>query len=203
MVSFDAAGAIANRIRDNEDCDVVLIQKPAVEALQKEGKIAEGSIIILARSGIAMAVRKGAPRPVIDSVEALTRSLLAAKSIAYDDPELGHASGLHFRNVIERLGLTQDINAREKLMKRALAEFAARDSAEIVITQPMEILATPGYELAGWLPPELQDEEGFTWAAGVSAEAGEPEAAWELIRFLSSSKAASVFEAKGMMPQYD
>jgi len=199
-VSFDTAGAVGSRIQDGEDCDVAIVQKPVLEALLQHGIIADSSIVTLARSGIAMAVLKGLPKPAIDSVEALKRSLLAANSIAYDDPDMGHASGVHFRSIIERLGIAQIINSKAKFMKRALAEFAARDQVEIVITQPMEILATPGYELVGWLPTELQDEKRFTWAAGVSAKASEPDAAKALIQFLSSPRAAPVFETKGMLP---
>jgi molybdate transport system substrate-binding protein len=81
-----------------------------------------------------------------------------------------------------------------------VAEFAAHDSAEIVISQPMEILATPGYELVGWLPEELQNRDGFTWALGVTANAKAPEAAKGLVRFLSSPPAATVIKAKGMEP---
>jgi len=79
------------------------------------------------------------------------------------------------------------------------AEFAARDSAEIIVTEPMEILAMPGYELVGWLPEELQNREGFMWALGITADAKDPEAARTLIRF-SSPAAAAVIKAKGMEP---
>lgn len=199
-VSLGAAGAVADRIREGEDCDVAIVQKRVLDALAQQGKIAEGSIVTLARSGIALAVRKGMAMPVIDTVEALKKSLLAARSVAYDDPEMGHASGVHFRGIIERLGIAQAIGSKAKLMKHAVAEFAARDEAEIVVTQPMEILAAPDYELVGWLPPELQDEDGFTWAAGMGAHAGDPDAAKALIRFLSSPEAASVFETRGMLP---
>jgi molybdate transport system substrate-binding protein len=85
-------------------------------------------------------------------------------------------------------------------MEGTVAEFAAHDSAEIVISQPMEILATPGYELLGWLPEALQDRERFTWALGVTANAKEPDAARALIRFLSSPAVATVIKAKGMEP---
>jgi molybdate transport system substrate-binding protein len=199
-IDYDSAGAIQRRVQKGDVCDAVVIQKPAIEALQRQGKIAPGSIVVLARSGIAVAVRKGAPKPAVDSPDALKRTLLAARSIAYPDPARGHASGIHFERVLEQLGIAPTVRAKAKLFDSTFVDFAAGDEAEIAVTQPMEILAAPGYELAGWLPPELQDEEGFTWAAGVDANAKEPEAATTLIRFLSSPAAAAAIEAKGMMP---
>jgi molybdate transport system substrate-binding protein len=199
-ITYDSAGAVAKRIQSGETADAAIIQKPTVEAFVKEGKIVSGSNVILARSGVGAAVRRGTPKPDISSVEALKRTLLAAKSIAYPVPDAGHASGVHFLGVIERLGIAQQVNAKAKFMEGTVAEFAANDSADIVISQPMEILATPGYELVGWLPEELQDRERFTWAIGITANAKDPEAAKALIRFLSSPAAAAVIKAKGMEP---
>ena len=195
-ISYGEAGAVRNRIQGGEIADVAIIQKPAVEALSEQGKIARGSIVTLARSGVAVALRKGAPKPDIGSVDALKRSLLAATSIAYPDPTGGGAVGVHFRGVIERLGIAQEVNAKAKLRNPSLA----RDEVEIVITQAAEILAEPNLDLVGWLPDELQDYNAFTWAAGVTANAKEPDAAKALIQFLSSPTAAVVIKKRGMEP---
>jgi molybdate transport system substrate-binding protein len=126
--------------------------------------------------------------------------LLATKSVAYPVPDAGHASGIHFRGVIERLGIAKEVDAKAKFIEGTVAEFAAHDSADIVISQPMEILATPSYELVGWLPSELQDYEGFTWAAGITTNSKEPAAAKALVQFLTSPAAAAVIKVKGMEP---
>jgi molybdate transport system substrate-binding protein len=199
-IAYEAAGVVRTRIQSGEVVDVTIIQKPVVEALVREGKIAVASNVTLARSGVAVAVPQGQPKPDVSSVDSLKRALLAAKSVAYADPTLGHASGIHFRSVIERLGIANEVNAKAKYMKTSFAAFIATDSAELSITQPMEILATPGYELAGWLPSELQDHERFTWAVGVTANAKEPVAAKALVQFLISPAAAAVIKAKGMEP---
>jgi molybdate transport system substrate-binding protein len=199
-ISYDSAGAVRNRVQGGEIVDVAIIQKPAVEALSERGKIARGSIVTLARSGVAVAVRKGAPKPDISSVDALKRSLLAAKSVAYPDPTRGAASGVLFRGVIERLGIAQEVNAKAKFMKTTLPDFAAQDEAEIAITQPMEILAEPSYDLVGWLPEELQDREGFTWAAGAPTSSTSAETGRALIQFLSSPTAAAIIKKRGMEP---
>jgi molybdate transport system substrate-binding protein len=180
--------------------DLAITQKPAIEALIKEGKIAVGSNVILARSGVGAAVPQGAAKPDISSVDALKRALLATKSIAYPVPDAGHASGIFFLGVIERLGIAQQVNAKAKFMQGSVAEFAADDSADIVISQQMEILATPGFELVGWLPEELQDREQFTWALAITANAKEPTAGRAFIQFLTSPSSAAVIKAKGMEP---
>ena len=199
-ITYESAGVVRDRIQNGEAADVAIIQKPVVDALAQQGKILAGSVVTLARSGVGVAVPAGRPKPDISSVEALKRSLLAANSIAYPDPSLGHASGIYFRGVMDRLGIAKDVDGRAKLMKASVAEFAAHDSADIVISQPMEILATPGYELVGWLPEELQDRGRFTWAAGVTAKSTSPGAARALIQFLSSPAAAAIIRKRGMEP---
>ena len=81
------------RVQGGEIADVVLLPRPALERLRGDGKLVAGSETLLARSGIGVAVRKGAPKPDVSSPEALKRALLAAKSITYSNPVLGGASG--------------------------------------------------------------------------------------------------------------
>jgi len=195
-ISYDSAKAVTDRIKSNEIADVAIIQKAAVEALSDQGKIARGTLVTLARSGLALAVRKGAPKPDLSSVEALKRSLLATKSIAYPDPRRGAASGIQFVHIIEKLGIAQEINAKAKLRSPSLPS----PEAEIVITQPAEILAEANLDLVGWLPDELQDYDAFTWVAGITANARQPDAAKALIRFLISPSAAAVIKKRGMEP---
>lgn len=200
IISYDSAGKVRTRLQEGERTDVVIVQQPAAEALAEQGKLARESIVTLARSGVALAVRKGAPKPDIRSVDSLKRALLAAKSIAYPDPGRGAASGLHFRRVLERLGIASEVNVKAKFMKGTLGEFVTEDEAEIAITQPMEILAEPRYVMVGWLPDELQDYPNFTWAAALTAKAKESDAAQALVQFLASPTAAQVLKKRGMEP---
>lgn len=198
---YDSAGAIGARVRAGEPCDVVVAQKHLLESLQGEGMIAPGSIVALARSGVAVAVRAGAAKPRLESADDARRALLVAESVAYPDPALGHASGIHFMAVAERLGIGAAVAAKAVHMKGSLVDYADEGGdAELAITQPMEILAAPGYALAGLLPDELQDPATFTWAAGIGAGSRQPQAAETLIRFLASPAAAAVIAAKGMTP---
>jgi molybdate transport system substrate-binding protein len=199
-ITYESAGVVRDRVQAGENTDVAIIQRPVVEALLKQGKFRPGSTVTLARSGVGVAVRAGAVKPDISTVEAFKQSLLAAKSVAYPDPAAGHASGIHFRGVLERLGIADQVNAKAKLQKGTFAGSPPEDHGEIGITQPMEILATPGFELAGWLPPELQDYEKFTWAIGITSNAKEPATGEALVKFLSSPTAAALIKKKGMEP---
>lgn len=199
-ILYDSAGKVTTRLQAGEHTDAVIIQQPVAVALADQGLIMRDSIVTLAQSGVGLAIRKGAPKPDISSVAAVKRTLLAAKSIAYPDPGRGAASGIHFRNVIEHLGIAREINAKAKLMKGTLGEFASEGEAEIAITQPMEILATPDYDLVGWLPDELQNYKSFTWAVASTTNGGKTEAVQALIRYLASPSAAQIMEKKGMKP---
>lgn len=199
-VSYDSAGRVSKRIEGGEIADAAIVQKSSLKALARQGRIVPQSVVTLALSGVAVGVPRGRTRPDISSVHALKRALLAANSVAYPDARLGHASGLHFRGVMERLRITEQVDAKAKLIPWTVAEFAVRDTADIVISQPMEFLATPGYEVVGWLPEELQDRERFTWAAGILATTAAAEAGRGLIQFLSSPIAAATIQEKGMDP---
>ena len=113
-------------------------------------------------------------------------------------PSDAHFSRL--RGVLERLGIADQVNAKAKLQKGTFAGSPPEDHGEIGITQPMEILATSGFELAGWLPSELQDYEKFTWAIGITSNAKEPATGEALVKFLSSPTAAALIKKKGMEP---
>jgi len=198
--TYESAAVIRDQVAGGATCDCTIVQRPAMAALVRQGAVVADTVTTLARSGIAAAVPHGSAKPDVSTPAALERALRQAKSLAYPDPDRGHASGIHFRKVLDQLGIATTVRARTRLMPGALTDFALSDTADIAITQPMEILATPGFELAGWLPPELQDAEAFTWSAGVCAAAREPDAARALLRYLVSPEAAAVIEAKGMMP---
>ena len=104
-ISYATAGVLDNRIQSGELADVTILPKPVFEALVAGGKIVAGSVAIFAQSTVGVSVRVGAPKPDISSVDALKRSLLAAKSIVYADPAQGAASGIYFLLVLERLGI--------------------------------------------------------------------------------------------------
>lgn len=199
-ITYDSAGRVRSRVQAGEPFDVIVIQRPTADALAGQNTLRRESIIVVGRSGIAAAVPQGVAKPDVSSIDALKRTLLSAKSIAYPDPGVGAAVGIIFRKMIEQLGVAEAVNSKAKLMPSNLAKFAVNDSADLVIGQPMDILAVPSYQLVGWLPNELQEPKNFTWAAAVTAKASQPEAAQAFLQFLKSPTARSVINTKGMQP---
>jgi molybdate transport system substrate-binding protein len=192
----DTVGALVKRIEGGEAFDVAIVSPAALDKLAKEGKTAPGAVA-LARVGIGVVVKEGAPRPDITTVEAFKQTLLAAKSVAYIDPAAGGSSGIYVAGLLDRLGIADAVKPKAKLIKGgAVAEHVVAGEAEIGIHQISEILPVKGAVLVGPLPPEIQN---FTvYAAGVGAAARDGEAAKALIAFLSGPAAVPVLKAKGM-----
>jgi molybdate transport system substrate-binding protein len=194
---------IGRRIVNGEIVDVAMSGGGVVDELVQQGKIAPGDQLVLARVGLGVAVRAGAAKPDISSVEAFRRTLLAAKSIVYTDPAVLGASQISFEKILERLGIAREIKAKSILNARAAttpnAEIVARGEAELGIQLVSEIVSVPGAELLGPLPSELQAMNVIR--AGIVSTAREPDAARALFKFLASADAAAVIKAAGMEPR--
>jgi molybdate transport system substrate-binding protein len=184
------------RIQKSETADLVITGSGAIDELVRQGRVLAESRRKLARCSVGVAVRAGAPKPDIGSVEALKRVLLGARSVAYTQEG---ASGMHFSGVIERLGIAEEVQAKAVRQPGGLiGERVAAGSAEIAIQQIPELMAVPGIELVGPLPAEIQLVT--VSSAGVFADAGDAEAASGFIRFLLTPAAARVMKAKGLEP---
>ena len=194
-IQYEVAGKLKQQIEAGETFDVAILLPPLIEVLIKQGKIAAGTRTDIARSGMGVGVRAGAPKPDIGSVEAFKRTLLNAKSVAYSKEG---ASGVFFKGLLERLGIAEQMNPKLKPTPAdTLAKVVPNGEAEMIVV-PISVILVPGAELVGPLPSELQSYINF--AAGVSATAKEPNAAQALIKFLTSPAAAPVLKAKGMEP---
>ena len=195
-ISYDPAKLMLSRIRSGETADVAILGSSVIDELANEGLIAPDTRVILARCGIGMAVRAGAARPDIGSVEAFKRTLLDAKSIAYT---IDGASGMHFAGLIERLGIAENLKASARRRSGGLiGELVASGDAEIAIQQIPELMAVRGIDLVGPIPAELQ--KITVVAAGIFRAAREPHAARTLLAFLSKPIAAQVIRSKGLEP---
>ena len=139
MSTYDSTGQIVKRIEAGEDVDVVMINRSGIESLAKVRKVIAGSVTDVASSIAAVAVRKGAPRPDISSAEAFKRALLSAKSIARPSPAIGGSSGNHITKVLERLGITNEVNAKSVMynspekMAGSPGDLVAKGQAEIAL----------------------------------------------------------------------
>jgi molybdate transport system substrate-binding protein len=205
VVTYGTAGGVQQRIEAGESVDVALLTKPRLERLTQSGKIAAGSIAVLGRSPIALAVKAGAAKPDISSVEAVKKTLLAAKSVAYTDPASGGTSGIHFAHELEELGIAAEIAPKLKPIKSidgappAVGAAIAKGEAELGFQPISELQAVPGIDIVGPLPAEMQTPE-LTYAAGLSASASDPGPAKALLAFLAGPNGAAVVKAKGLLP---
>lgn len=188
--------AIPVRLERGERLDVVIMVGSALEELVKQGKVLPDSRVDLARSEIGMVVRKGAPKPDISTVDALTRTLLAAKSIACSDS----ASGVYISTeMFKRLGIEDQVKGKSRMIPaEPVARVVARGEAEIGFQQVSELLPVAGADFVGRLPPAVQKVTLFS--AGIVTGSKVPDAGRALIRFLSSADARPVVAKTGLDP---
>jgi molybdate transport system substrate-binding protein len=181
------------RLKGGEQVDLVILSAAALDELIQAGIIAER--VDLARSGVGVAVKAGAPKPDISSGEAVKHAVLAAKSIAYSTGP----SGIYLANLFQRMGIADQIRSKlRQVQGEPAGAVAARGDAEIAFQQVSELLPVPGLELVGPLPPDIQQITVFS--AGLHARARSPDAARALIKFLTAPAAAPVIRRKGMEP---
>ena len=188
--------AIPIRLERGEAIDVVIMAGPALDDLIKQGKVRAGSRVDLVKSYIGMAVKAGAPRPDISTVDALKKTLLAAKSIAYSDS----ASGVYISTeMFDKLGIAAEMKDKaRKIPATPVAEIVAKGEAEIGMQQISELKPVPGIDIVGPLPDALQKITVFS--AGIASVSKEPEAAKALIKFLASPAARETIVNSGLEP---
>ena len=190
-----APDSIPSRLRRGEPTDVVILGGDALSQLIDQGLVAGGSRVDLVRSRIGMAVRAGAPKPDIGTVEALKRALLQAKSIAYSSS----VSGVYLSTeLFQRLGIAGQIMGKCKRIEGMVGDAVARGDAEIGFQQISELLPVRGIDYVGPLPPEVQRVSIFS--AGIAVGSREPDAAASLIRFLASLAAVPAIAKSGLEP---
>jgi molybdate transport system substrate-binding protein len=189
------------RIEAGETADVLILSRAGIDALRKQGKIAAGSDVTLAGSGVAIAVKAGAPKPDISTPEALKATLLKARSIAYSEPAAGGASGVYFAKLLERMGIAEQMKPKTKFPPAGgfSGELLLTGEAELAVQQKPELLHVAGIEIVGFLPGDLNLVTEF--AAGIMAGSKNAETGNALIQRLRSLQAAAVFRAKGLDPR--
>jgi molybdate transport system substrate-binding protein len=194
--SFDPAQVMLRRIAGGESGDVAILGKAAIDRLADQGKIEPASRRTISRCGVGVAVRSGAAKPDIGSLDAFRRALLDAKSIAHTTEG---ASGMHFSKVIEQLGIAREVQAKARTQPGGLvAELVVKGEAELAIQQVPELMAVKGADLVDPLPKEVQAISTST--AGIFTDARNGEAGRALIDFLVSPAAVRVLRARGLDP---
>jgi molybdate transport system substrate-binding protein len=195
-ITWGSTNALLKDLEGGAGGDVAILTAEAIDALIKQGKAVAGSRVDLARSGIGVAVRKGAKHPDIASPEALKRALLAAKAVAHSKTGL---SGIYFPTVLGRLGIADEMTSKIVIPDPGtpVGEVVAKGNAEIGIQQISELLPVPGIEIVGPLPGPLQ--KITTFSGGVLTAAKEPDGAAALLKFVVA-ESPRLLEQKGLEP---
>ena len=185
---------IMKRIKAGEAADMVIASQKALGELKSLGKVE--AVVDLAKSGVAVAVKKGARRPDLSSGEAVKRALRAAKSIAYSSGP----SGVYLVELFQKWGIGEELKAKSTQTPpgTAVGPLVARGEAEIGFQQMSELLPTAGIDIVGPLPADIQVITVFS--GGVQAAAKDAEAARAWMAFLTSPQAAPVLRKHGMEP---
>jgi molybdate transport system substrate-binding protein len=195
----DTVGALVRRIEGGEAFDVVLMSPSGLETLSASGRVAAGSGVRLAKVGIGVGVRAGAPAPDIGTVAAFKAAMLGARTVAIIDPASGGSSGAYLEKLFRTMGIAEAMAAKLVLVHGGLAAEAVEDGrADLMVHQISEIIAVPGVRLVGPLPDEIQSET--VYAGAVAANSASPNAARAFVAALSGPDVRPVLLAKGMMP---
>jgi len=182
-----------SRLKGGEVVDLVILSAAALEDLRGAGIVSERND--LAKSGIGVAVKAGAPRPNISSGDAVKRAVLAAKSVVYSTGP----SGIYLIGLFQRMGIAEKIQGKiRQVQGEPAGGVVARGEAELGFQQMSELLPVPGIDVIGPLPPDIQQVTVFS--AGLHASARAPDAARALVKFLKAPAAAPVIRKKGMEP---
>lgn len=200
-VVFESVGGVdaARRVQEGEAFDLVVLAAEAIDRLAAAGRIVAGSRTDIARSGVAIAVRRGAPQPDVKTEEALRRAVLAARSIAYSTGP----SGAGLQKLFARWGIAAIVEDRlvQAPAGVPVGTLLARGDVELGFQQLSELLHLEGVDVVGSLPPGL--EIVTTFSAGIGAGATQPAAARALLDFLRSPAADQARQRHGMQPPQD
>jgi molybdate transport system substrate-binding protein len=187
---------IKKRMAAGETFDLVIMAAPALDELIRQGKVVAGTRVDLAKSGIGVAVRAGAPKPDISSGDAVKRALLAAKSIGYSSGP----SGVYLAELFQRMGIADQVQGKAKQTPPGVpvGGIVARGEAEIGFQQVSELLPVAGIDYLGPLPADIQHVTVFSGGIHVAAKEAEAARAW--VKFIISPQAAPVIRKSGMEP---
>jgi molybdate transport system substrate-binding protein len=186
---------LLKRLREGEEADVLILTREGLDELIGEGAVVAASKVDLARSYVGLAVKVGQPHPDISTEAALRKTLLSARSVAYS--KIG-ASGIYFAELIRRLGLAAEINARATVTAGFTAERLITGEADLAVQQISELKQVADIEVVGPIPRELQTAAVFT--AGRMASSAKAAAADALLKYLASPEAAPVLRQSGLEP---
>jgi molybdate transport system substrate-binding protein len=194
-VQFHATQALLKSIAAGESADVVILTTEGIDQLVQQGKVVAASRVELGSSGVGLAVRVGASKPNIGSLQELKDALLAASSVAHS--RMG-ASGIYFAQLIERLGIAERLKKRVIVEKGPVAAAVARGEAELGAQLLCELAPVPGIDIVGPLPDEVQKSSVF--AAAVMSSTAKRAAAQAFLDFLGTAAVQAAMRKSLFIP---
>src|SRR5664279_400148 len=199
-ISWGLISSFTKKAQEGDVPDVLIVSRGSIDSLTKDGKIAAGSGATLGSSIFAFGVKHGAPKPDISTVDAMKKTLLAARAVGYTDPAAGGASGVYFAKMIEKLGIASEIKAKSKFPPPAgfVGTLLVSGDVDIAFQSKPELTTTEGVDVVGPPPGDIGNTNVF--GAGVGAGAKDAAAANALVKFLTSPEAQATFKAKGFDP---
>jgi molybdate transport system substrate-binding protein len=194
-ISYSVSAELRKRIESGERFDVAILTPGLMDDMIRGGHIVAPSRATLARSPIALAVRRGAAKPDVHNVDALKASLLASQSIAFAKEGSG---GVYLMALLKRLGIAEQMTPKFKPTTTGddVSKAVADGEAQLGVLPLSEILPVPGVEVGGRFPAEVQDFS--VMVGGVSAPSGQSPAVKAFMSFLTSGGINAVIEKKGM-----
>ena len=192
---FAPTVGLLKRLREGEKADVLILTREGLEELVADGAVVAASQVDLARSWVGIAVTRGASHPDISTEAALRATLLGARSVAYS--KIG-ASGIYFAELIRRMGIASEINAKATITAGFTAERLIAGEADLAVQQISELKQVAGIEVVGPIPHELQAAAVFT--AGRMASSRKSAEADALLKYLASPEVAPVLREAGLEP---
>jgi molybdate transport system substrate-binding protein len=184
------------RLAAGETYDLLIMSGPSIDEHIKAGKVVPGSRVDLAKSGVGVGVKAGAPKPDISTTEALKKTLLAAKSIGYSTGP----SGVYVIGLFQRMGVADEVKGKLKQTPTGVfvGSIIASGEAEIGFQQVSELSHFAGVDYVGPLPADVQ--QFTTFSSGIVAGTKETDAAKALVKFIAAPAAAAAFKKRGMEP---
>ncbi len=184
------------RLASGETYDLLIMSGPSIEEHIKGSKVVSGSKVDLAKSGVGVAVKTGAPKPDISTSEALKKTVLAAKSIGYSTGP----SGNYIVSLFEKMGIADQVKGKLKQTPTGVfvGSIIASGEVELGFQQVSELSHFPGLDYVGPLPADVQ--RFTTFSSGIIAGAKEADAAKALVKFITAPDAATAYKKRGMEP---
>jgi molybdate transport system substrate-binding protein len=193
-VEWNPTGVLLDRVRAGERGDVLIAIDQPIAELVEQGVLRAGSVRPLARASFGLGVRRGEPLPDISTPERFKQALLSARSVAYS---LTGASGIHFRDVIERLDIAEAVDARATAIHAGFtADKVIAGEADLAVQQISELMAIDGIDVVGPFPEPYQKHTDFS--AAIFTDSDAPEIAEEFLDHISDETAADVYARSGL-----